>query len=308
MPILIKRKDGTVDEMKNAEFLTAFYAIPYEILAKACPDLLEISRYPAVATRDWKQIELIESDHFKEAIIDIYAYLAWEHLDISPYMEIYSGYDPLWKIAHVPVYWIQTMIDEKMIMPTETALSSFMENPLYYYGFPSMDQMKVAMKLIVEKTVDRLSLKPIIECIQQNRCWEDFDKRDSKQKTDFFRKWYHSRTAHPMISLEQYQEEYAERNDGKEFDIPDGTDVEDEAVTQELIDSFMKELTEKQKQILNLRLEGRTYEEIAQRVGYKTHSAVVKQMDKIGQKFETFAGVDYGFNERAQKRKASAKK
>jgi hypothetical protein len=65
---------------------------------------------------------------------------------------------------------------------------------------------------------------------------------------------------------------------------------------------------EKQKQILNLRLEGRTYEEIAQRVGYKTHSAVVKQMDKIGQKFETFAGVDYGFNERAQKRKASAKK
>jgi predicted DNA-binding protein YlxM (UPF0122 family) len=183
-----------------------------------------------------------------------------------------------------------------------------MENPLYYYDFPSMDQMKVAMKLIVEKTVDRLSLKPIIECIQQNRCWEDFDARDSKQKTDFFRKWYHSRTAHPMISLEQYQEDYAERNNGKEFDIPDVTDVEDEAVTQELIDSFMKELTEKQKQILNLRLEGRTYEEIAERVGYKTHSAVVKQMDKIGQKFETFAGVDYGFNERAQKRTASAKK
>ena len=135
MSILIKRKDGTVDEMKNAEYLTAFYAIPYEILAKACPDLLEISRHPAVATRDWKQIELIESDHFKEAIIDIYAYLAWEHLDISPYMEIYSGYDPLWKIAHVPVYWIQTMIDEKIWTEINNNICIFMENCLDTFTF-----------------------------------------------------------------------------------------------------------------------------------------------------------------------------
>lgn len=308
MSIKIKRLDGTLGEFKNAKYLTAFYAIPREILEKACPDLLKVSRFPAQITRDWKQIELVESDRFKQAIIEIYAYMVWNYLDISPYMEIFSGYDPLYMFAHQPEYWLKTMIDEKVIMDSQTVFSMLMDNPYVFYEFTSMERISGAIKYTVDKTIEQLNLKPVIDCIKQNRCWEDFDKRDSKQKTDFFRKWYHSRTAHPMISLEQYQEEYAERNDGKEFDIPDSTDVEDEAVTQELIDSFMKELTEKQKQILNLRLEGRTYEEIAQRVGYKTHSAVVKQMDKIGQKFETFAGVDYGFNERAQKRKASAKK
>ena len=308
MSIKIKRLDGTLGEFKNAKYLTAFYAIPREILEKACPDLLKVSRFPVQITRDWKQIELVESDRFKQAIIEIYAYMVWNYLDISPYMEIFSGYDPLYMFAHQPEYWLKTMIDEKVIMDSQTVFSMLMDNPYVFYEFTSMERISGAIKYTVDKTIEQLNLKPVIDCIKQNRCWEDFDKRDSKQKTDFFRKWYHSRTAHPMISLEQYQEEYAERNDGKEFDIPDSTDVEDEAVTQELIDSFMKELTEKQKQILNLRLEGRTYEEIAQRVGYKTHSAVVKQMDKIGQKFETFAGVDYGFNERAQKRKASAKK
>lgn len=307
MSIKIKRLDGTLGEFKNAKYLTAFYAIPREILEKACPDLLKVSRFPVQITRDWKQIELVESDRFKQAIIEIYAYMVWNYLDISPYMEIFSGYDPLYMFAHQPEYWLKTMIDEKVIMDSQTVFSMLMDNPYVFYEFTSMERISGAIKYTVDKTIEQLNLKPVIDCIKQNRCWEDFDKRDSKQKTDFFRKWYHSRTAHPMISLEQYQEEYAERNDGKEFDIPDSTDVEDEAVTQELIDSFMKELTEKQKQILNLRLEGRTYEEIAQRVGYKTHSAVVKQMDKIGQKFETFAGVDYGFNERAQKRKASAK-
>ncbi len=308
MSITIKRLDGTLGEFKNAKYLTAFYAIPREILEKACPDLLKVSRFPVQITRDWKQIELVESDRFKQAIIEIYAYMVWNYLDISPYMEIFSGYDPLYMFAHQPEYWLKTMIDEKVIMDSQTVFSMLMDNPYVFYEFTSMERISGAIKYTVDKTIEQLNLKPVIDCIKQNRCWEDFDKRDSKQKTDFFRKWYHSRTAHPMISLEQYQEEYAERNDGKEFDIPDSTDVEDEAVTQELINSFMKELTEKQKQILNLRLEGRTYEEIAQRVGYKTHSAVVKQMDKIGQKFETFAGVDYGFNERAQKRKASAKK
>ena len=294
--------------IKNIEFLTAFYIIPEQIVKNVCPQLLCISRNIYDLFHHPEQIELIESDYFELAIIDIYAYLVWPYLGISPYLEIYSGYDPIWKLAHATPLWIETMIEEEIILSFTDAFKMYAYDKSFSFESKSAYEMDIILKFAVMATVQKNNLGPLIECVKENRCWEDFDKRDSKQKTDFFRKWYHSRTDHPMISLEQYQEEYAERNDGKEFDIPDSTDVEDEAVTQELIDSFMKELTEKQKQILNLRLEGRTYEEIAQRVGYKTHSAVVKQMDKIGQKFETFAGVDYGFNERAQKRKASAKK
>ena len=294
--------------IKNMEFLTAFYIIPEEIIKNTCPSLMSISRNIYDLFHHPEQIALIESDYFELAIIDIYAYLVWLYMGISPYMEIYSGYDPIWILAHAVPLWIETMIEEEIILSIPDAFQKYAYDKTYRFESKSLYDMEVILKYSIMATVQKHNLGPVLECIEQNRCWEDFDKRDSKQKTDFFRKWYHSRTAHPMISLEQFQEEYAERNDGKEFDIPDGTDVEDEAVTQELIDSFMKELTEKQKQILNLRLEGRTYEVIAERVGYKTHSAVVKQMDKIGQKFETFAGVDYGFNERAQKRKASAKK
>ena len=294
--------------IKNIEFLTAFYIIPEQIVKNVCPQLLCISRNIYDLFHHPEQIELIESDYFELAIIDIYAYLVWPYLGISPYLEIYSGYDPIWKLAHATPLWIETMIEEEIILSFTDAFKMYAYDKSFSFESKSAYEMDIILKFAVMATVQKNNLGPLIECVKENRCWEDFDARDSKQKTDFFRKWYHSRTAHPMISLEQYQEDYVERNNGKEFDIPDGTDVEDEAVTQELIDSFMKELTEKQKQILNLRLEGRTYEEIAEQVGYKTHSAVVKQMDKIGQKFETFAEVDYGFNERAQRRKASAKK
>lgn len=300
--------DGKVRIIRNLQFLTAFYIIPEEIIRNTCPEFLNISRNLYTLYHDPKQIAMIESDRFLQVIIEIYANMIWLYLGISPYKEIYSGYDPIYILVHAAPMWIKTMIDEEIILSTKDAFKKHMYDREYVFESKSLYDMEVILKYSIMATVQEYNLGPVLECIEQNRCWEDFDARDSKQKTDFFRKWYHSRTAHPMISLEQYQEEYAERNDGKEFDIPDGTDVEDEAVTQELIDSFMKELTEKQKQILNLRLEGSTYEEIAERVGYKTHSAVVKQMDKIGQKFETFAGVDYGFNERAQKRKASAKK
>lgn len=60
----------------------------------------------------------------------------------------------------------------------------------------------------------------------------------------------------------------------------------------------MDTLSEKDKQILQLRLEGRTVEEVAKRPGYTTHSAVLKRLRKIGLAFEKFAGVEYGFDGR----------
>ena len=60
----------------------------------------------------------------------------------------------------------------------------------------------------------------------------------------------------------------------------------------------MKTLNEKDKQILQLRLDGYTFEEVADRLGYSNHSGVVKRLRKIGQAFEKFADVDYRFDGR----------
>jgi chromosomal replication initiation ATPase DnaA len=43
---------------------------------------------------------------------------------------------------------------------------------------------------------------------------------------------------------------------------------------------------------------GLTLEEIANKLGYKTHTGVLKRIRKIGRYYEKFAGVDYGFSEK----------
>ena len=72
-------------------------------------------------------------------------------------------------------------------------------------------------------------------------------------------------------------------------------DVEESAVAQALVDQFKATLSEKDMQILELRMSGDTLEEIAEKLGYKNHSGVLKRICKIGQDYEAYTGVDYGF-------------
>ena len=60
----------------------------------------------------------------------------------------------------------------------------------------------------------------------------------------------------------------------------------------------MATLSKKNKQILTLRMNGLSLEEIAQQIGYKTQSAVLKRIRKIGQAYERFAGIDFSFDEK----------
>ena len=48
---------------------------------------------------------------------------------------------------------------------------------------------------------------------------------------------------------------------------------------------FKATLSDKDMAILELRVEGYTFGEIADRLGYKTHSAVVKRMEAIKKRF-----------------------
>lgn len=71
--------------------------------------------------------------------------------------------------------------------------------------------------------------------------------------------------------------------------------MEETAVAQALVDQFKATLSEKDMQILELRMNGDTLEEIAEKLGYKNHSGVLKRIRKIGQAYEAYTGVDYGF-------------
>ena len=67
------------------------------------------------------------------------------------------------------------------------------------------------------------------------------------------------------------------------------------AIVEPVVDQFKATLSEKDMKILELRMSGDTLEEIAEKLGYKNHSGVLKRIRKIGQAYEAYAGVDYGF-------------
>ena len=60
------------------------------------------------------------------------------------------------------------------------------------------------------------------------------------------------------------------------------------------INSFAENnITEKDREILKLRMEGYTEQEIADKVGYKTASAVHKRITKIAEAYEDYVTAEY---------------
>ena len=58
------------------------------------------------------------------------------------------------------------------------------------------------------------------------------------------------------------------------------------------VNEFLTSLSE------TMRMEGITLEKIAEKLGYKTHSAVHKRIRKIGLAYEKFSGGDFGFSQK----------
>lgn len=295
MPILLKRRNGKITPFRNAEFISAYYFIPKSMLAQCGAELRNIPRNPRKLLCDWNAIATVESDLFQLLIIDAYAFMVWPFMGLGAKREIYSGYEPSWILAHSPAYWIQEMTDEKIIPTSKELLDNGGLD--FDFGYVSEAEIEHFFDWLVPQAMAHHNMKAVIETAKDYRCFEDFDHRRSRQKTDFYREWYHTRTEHPQISLESFQEDYAEMYDGMEWDVPDeGLDLELEAVDQVQVDAFLKTLTEKDKQILEMRMDGFTLEEIADKLGYANHSGVLKRIRKVGQAYEKYTGVDYGFH------------
>lgn len=74
-------------------------------------------------------------------------------------------------------------------------------------------------------------------------------------------------------------------------------EFEDEVWSSYEVARFMQRLSETDRQILNLRIQKRPFAEIAQRLGFRTHSAILKRVRKIGKAYERYMGEDFGFSE-----------
>ena len=294
MAIRFKRYDDSIRTIRNGEFIPAYYSIPKELLSRCGAELNSIPRCPKELLYDERALSIVESDLFLEAIIDVYALMVWPHMGYTePQLEIFSGYAPEWIYAHAAPLWIQGLEELGVLQkPKELLYHGFRA----HYGFVSMAVADAMLALAVPIIMDKHHVREIIDCAREHRCFEDFDYRDSQQKKAFYRKWYHMRTQHPQISLEGYQEYYKARHDGELWDPPDeDAQTERTVLSQVKVEQFLEALPEKDRQILELRLQDCTMEQIAEKLGYKNHSGVLKRIKKIGQAYEAWSGEDLGF-------------
>lgn len=291
---VMRMKNGTPVPMRNAAFIPMYYFIPKRILVTCGAELNALPRNPHQILRSKAACDLIESGLFRLLIVDAVAYMVWPYMGFTEYMEIYSGDDPAWRLAHCPDIWVKELTIQG-ILPTA---ESFLRQANEELGYVPEAEIDAALRFIVPQAMERHRIKEVIQVAQEYRCFEDFDFRKSNQKTDFIRQWYHTRTRHPQISLEAYWEDYAENHGGQEWDVPDPLeDVQEAVVSQATVEQFKATLNKKDMAILELRMQGYTMEEIAAKLGYKNHSGVLKRIRKIGQAYEAFTGEDLGFED-----------
>lgn len=285
----LRRKDGSVVLFNNSEFISAFYSIPLDILLKHGHEAAGLPRKLSELIKDPEAVEMVESDYFLNAVIDSYAEIVWPHMGNSAYMEIYSGFDPAWRIAHALPYWTNWAEFLDIISgETELVLTGETERP-----FPSMRIVDLVIGTMVRFALKKDGLDVILKAVEEHRCFEDFSELHSRQKIDFYRKWYHTRTQHPQISLEGFQEEYAETHNGKQWDAPDeSADLAETVESSAFVEDFLKTLSPTDRRIVELRMEDVTLEEIAKEVGFKTHSAVLKRLKRIGKLYREYDKED----------------
>lgn len=212
--------------------------------------------------------------------------------------EIYSGYEPSWRYAHAPHYWLEGLIEEEVILSVNELYRYCKKEVDVKYEYFEFEDIEVYLNHTVKRVMAKYEMYEILDVAKEFRCHEDFDYRHSNQKTDFTRKWYHTRTQHPIISLDAEIDKYAKYNNGRELDFEDlNQNTEEQVVSEVMVKQFMDGLSEKDRKILEMRLVGYTQEEIADELGYKNHSGVQKRITKIGVAYQKFANVDLGFDE-----------
>lgn len=120
---------------------------------------------------------------------------------------------------------------------------------------------------------------------------EDFTEKLSKDKINFYNKWTHAKTklGAPLLFSELSEDEATGIEGTRNFF--DNNPAEEQRY-KFLREEFAKNLNSTDREIYYLAEQGYKQKEIAQRLGYKTHSAVSKRMKIMNKDFKKFLGFE----------------
>ncbi len=284
-----------IPQDSDKSWLTLFYSLPRELAEKWKP-AYELPRCPYEVLRTDKYDHIVCDDMFKLLVWDCYAWCAWHFFQVKDrkgnYRDIpgnwnqYAGYFPLWRLSYSIIPYIRMKFEQNGLgFQNLYNIPQGVEVPWLTY-----QQFSNLIGNVTDMVVAEQKWQPVIDAIWENRTVEDYETTGSTVKTDFMRKWHHNRSGKP-ISLD----EMMENEDGDIFEVSDPRgEFEQKVISEMQIAAFAEQsITEKDREILKLRMEGYTEQEIADKVGYKTASAVHKRIAKIAGTYEDYVTVEY---------------
>ena len=282
---------GFTDEV-CASYYPLYLFIPYELLFLCSKEMQNIPRRFLDLIQSDRNLSILHRDWFYASLMNCYAFMVWQIIrqeyKLHPVYQVYSFDNPILLICGLINYWKEAL-EEAGILPTK---DKFLSDPYYLYhqfGYQTLEQAIEILTPSVLSKVKKYGFDRIIETIKEYPCHEDFSNWHSNPRRNFERKWYHQRSKYRTESLEALQEEYAQKYDGSEWDLPDEDhDYENEGIVNNSFNRFMRSLEEKDRRIIHLRMSGYTYAEIAHQLGYKDHTAVLKRIKKLRPVFREF--------------------
>lgn len=259
-------------------YLPLAYMLPGEVISQY-PTLRRLPRSMGALNASPEWAEVILSQQFLNEIMDAVASLVFPHFGFGGWKEHYTGYSPVWRLSYALPLWAKGV--ERVRGWGVQMLFSLLPN----FEIPFFDpaDVQAVMKQVVEQTIEEQGWGPMLEVVREMPCDEDFEKWDTNVRKDFLRKWYHTRSKKvKTVSLEECMED--ENSNIHSLPASEG-DFTVQVEGEDFCQRFKATLSDKDMEILELRVEGYTFEEIADRLGYKTHSAVVKRMAAIKKRF-----------------------
>ena len=259
-------------------YLPLVYMLPPDLLSRF-PTLRRLPRSMGALNASPEWAEVILSDAFLNEAMDAVASLAFPHFGFGGWKEHYTGFSPVWRLAYALPLWAKGV--EQVRGWGVQAL--FALPPDFEIPFFDPEDVRAVMKQVVEQAIEEKGWGPVLEVVREMPCDEDFEKWDTNVRRDFLRKWYHTRSKRVQtVSLEGCMED--EGSSIHSLPAPEG-DFTERVEAEDFCQRFKATLSKKDMAILELRVEGYTYEEIADRLGYKTHSGVIKRMEAVKKRF-----------------------
>ncbi len=265
----------------NLRYLPLVYFLPQDAIARR-PLLRSLPRDLSALSASSDMIDLIGTDAFLKEIMGATAALVFPHFGFGGWIEHYSGNSPVWRLSYALPVWARTLEAE-----TGWGVQALFRIPPHTeIPFFGSDYIKETCGHMVKRAIAEEGWQPVLDVARKMPCDEDFEKWDTNVRKDFLRKWYHTRSKRVQtVSLEACLE------DGEHvvYDVEDVSSRFDESVVSEIFyEQFKARLSQKDMAILELRVAGFTYEEIADKLGYSNHSGVIKRIQSIAKDFSKY--------------------